>query len=208
MLYRSCVGATWATCDRGIGPSGLAIMSSASSRGLMSHAIGQEHHHIDGASALERLANDLPRIRGFYRIEHVLHFETGCRERLRQEFDGDGRRAALALELQIDDARHFSQRGDDLVPGRIERVEVIAEYLDRDLRRLAAQALADAIAQKGDHFALDPGIVLQDLPQLLAAPRSDRPSSPPSARREIRSMRTPVSSPSSARPTCCSMLCT
>jgi len=80
------------------------------------------------ASAFERLSDDLPRIGGFNRVEHVLHFETGCAKRLRQHLDGDGRRAALPFELQINDARHFSQRGETLSPVRRAR-QVIAEYL-------------------------------------------------------------------------------
>ena len=65
-----------------------------------------------------------------------------------QQLDRDRRRAALALELQVDDPRDLAERGDDLVAGRIERVQVVAEDFDRDLRGLAAQALADAIARE------------------------------------------------------------
>src|ERR1700692_2895113 len=133
----------------------------------MPYGIGQEHDHPDGTSAFERLSNDLPCIRGFNRVEHVRHFETGCSERLRQHLDGDGRRAALPFELQINDARHFSQRSDDLIPGRVERVQIIAEYLDCDLRSLTAQALADTIAEEGDYFALYPGIFFQNCAQFL-----------------------------------------
>src|SRR5258708_26782913 len=133
----------------------------------MPYGVGQEHDHPDGTSAFERLSDDLPRIRGFNRVEHVLHLETGGAKRLRQHLDGDRRRAALPFELQINDARHFSQRSDDLIPGRVERVQIIAEYLDCDLRSLTAQALADAIAEEGDDFALYSRVFFQDRPQFL-----------------------------------------
>ena len=61
----------------------------------------------------------------------------------------------------------LAERRDDLIADRVERVQIIAEDLDRHLRGLAAQALADAIAEERHYFALYARVVRQDLAQLL-----------------------------------------
>src|SRR6185437_5933670 len=102
-----------------------------------------------------------------HRIENILRLEPRGRERLGRKLNLDGRRAALALELKIDDPRYSSQRSDDFIAGRVERVQIIAHHLDGHLRGFTAQTLADAIAQKGHDLALDAGVARQYPAQLL-----------------------------------------
>ena len=85
MLYRSEVPVTCATWDSGMGPIGLPIMSSGQSRRLVAQLVGQQHHHVDGARTAVGLTDDLARIRRFDRVEHVLHFEAGGRQRVRNQ---------------------------------------------------------------------------------------------------------------------------
>ena len=72
-------------------------------------------------------------------------------------------RRALPLVLQIDDARDAAERGRDPRAGRIERVEVVAEHVDDDGRRLAGQALAEAVAEKRHDLGAQARIALDDL---------------------------------------------
>ena len=68
-------------------------------------------------------------------VSSVLHFSPPPR---RPAVTLDGSPAfALSLELQIDDAIDSCQRCGDLVADPVELVEIVAEDLDRDLRRLA-----------------------------------------------------------------------
>jgi len=76
-----------------------------------------------------------------------------------------------------------------------------------DLRRAAGQAFTDAVAEEVTNLALDAGILLQYGPQ-FSWPGLRPPSRPLELDVKFALMRSPVSSPSSARPTCCSMVAT
>src|SRR5215469_1754503 len=128
----------------------------------MARAWRQQHVHIDGTGAAECLSDARTRVSGFHRVEDVLDPEAGRGECLRGKLDCERGGAALTLELQIDDALDLAEGRDHLVAGRIERVQVVAEHLDGDLRRLAAQALTDAIAKKGHYLTLCAGIVREN----------------------------------------------
>src|SRR6516165_184207 len=119
----------------------------------MARGFRQQHDHIDRARAAERLPDARTRVSGFDGVENVLDPEAGGGKCLRGELDCERGSAALSLELQIDDALDLAESRDHLVAGRIERVQVVAEHLDGDLRRLAAQALTDTVAEKGDDLA-------------------------------------------------------
>src|SRR3979411_2753366 len=133
----------------------------------MPRRIVQQDDDINRAGANEGLTSGGARISGLDRIEHVRHSESRRRQRLRNQMNRNRRRPALTLELQIYDAFHLAERGGHFVGCFVEGVEVISEYLDGHLSGFAAQALADAVAQERDHFALDAGVLLQDFAQLI-----------------------------------------
>src|SRR4029077_17413404 len=110
----------------------------------------------------EGLSHACTGVGGLDGVENVLDLQTGRGERLPGKLDCERGGAALSLELQVDDALHLAERANHLITGSVENIEVIAKYFDGDLRNLAAQALADAVAEEGDHLALYPRIVLEN----------------------------------------------
>ncbi len=68
----------------------------------------------------------------------------------------------MPFELQVDDSGDLSQRRDDPGGGGVDDVQIVAKDFHGDLGGLAAQALADAVTEEGDHFGLHSRIFLQN----------------------------------------------
>src|SRR6266436_8564542 len=114
----------------------------------MPQRVRYEQDGVDDASTIERLADGLAREGRLNGLEHILGPQAhGC-QRLRLEIDRYGGRTALAFELQIHEARFLAKRGHDLIPDAVQRIQILAEHLDGDLRRAAGQAFADAVAEE------------------------------------------------------------
>src|SRR6185312_7012013 len=79
--------------------------------------------------------------------------------------NAQGGSVVLTLELQIRHSALAPQSRDDPVTDLVQRLQIVTEDLDGHLRRLAAEALADAIAEEGDDLSLDAGIAGEDLAQ-------------------------------------------
>src|SRR6185312_13469243 len=113
--------------------------------------------------AAESLADDGARIGGLDRVEHVLHLQAGGGEPVGLGRNAQGGSVVLTLELQIRHSALAPQSRDDPVTDLVQRLQIVTEDLDGHLRRLAAEALADAIAEEGDDLSLDAGIAGEDL---------------------------------------------
>jgi signal transduction histidine kinase len=131
-------------------------------RGLMADGVRQQDRHIDGSNAAEGLPDDGTRVCGVDRIEYVAHLETGGRQCLGHELNRDDRSAALALELQINDALDLRERGDNPIapelyrPAAEEKNQVLQEKIDAGLavkgdRELLMQLFANLIENAVRH---------------------------------------------------------
>ena len=153
------VGGTMrATWPSGTGPNGLAIIRDDSELGPVALRFRQQHHDIDRAGAGIGLAHRGAGIIALHRIQHIAAFSgrwrpapsgSSCSDRVGVPLCGLNCRSAMPGRAR--QGRH------DLVGGGVQRIELVAEHLDGDIGGLAGQAFADAVAQEGDDFGLQPG---------------------------------------------------
>ena len=103
-------------------------------------------HHLRDIRALEG---------GLHGVEHFERAEAELRQPLRPQAHREDRRAGGRLDLHVGVALRRLQLRRHELRGLVELVEVVAEDVDHHLRVFAGERLADAIAEKGQHLALD-----------------------------------------------------
>jgi hypothetical protein len=144
------VSVTSATRCSGTRPEGGRDEEVAQRRGR-AVLVGEPHHHVEAAVALDDLRDRAPVGQAFEGLGDGGGRDAVERRATVVDVDAELRDADLLLDLQVHDARDLAQPLAEAARQGPKRIEVVPEHLQRDLGPDAGQHVIEPVGDRLPH---------------------------------------------------------